>query len=56
MFKMRDKRTKKMDKRTKKMDRFYELVYEYPKKAVPIREIAKKTGLSKSTVLTIIRK
>jgi len=39
-----------MDNRTKKMDKMMELIYEYPKKRSSIREIARKTGLSKSTV------
>lgn len=44
------KRTKKMDKCTKKMDKMMELIYENPKKNMTVRGIARKTGLSKSTV------
>ena len=39
-----------MDKRTKKMDKLMEVIYEYPNKKMSIRDMAKKTGLSKSTI------
>ena len=39
-----------MDRCTKKMDKLVELIYGYPNKKMSIREIAKKTGLSKSTI------
>jgi len=44
-----------MDRCTEKMDRLLEMVYEHPAKAVSVREGARKTGLSKSTVQNKIK-
>jgi predicted nucleotidyltransferase len=44
-----------MDRCTEKMDRLLELIYENPAKAISVREGARKTGLSKSTVQNKIK-
>jgi predicted nucleotidyltransferase len=45
-----DKSTKKMDKSTKKMDKVTELFFEYPEETFTVREIAKRSSVSKSSV------